>query len=155
MRHILKFNEATDWKKETIPSNIMQDIVNISYELKDEGYDVSFQWWPPYERHSPHWSKNKYPRITITKFNSKGPQLFNQIDIIDFIERVREYLGDNGFNIQVMSKRSMPVGSEFKDVKDPYVVANGETLGTYDGIYSTEFRINMINQEIYGKETFN
>ncbi len=105
MNHLIEFKvfEATNWQAETIPSNLQNDIFDIFLELKDLGFDVSYQWWPPYERYSPNYPNDKYPHITIQKWDKGSVKFEIDSEILDSIDRLKIYLDNNGFNINVKS----------------------------------------------------
>lgn len=60
MKYLKKYNEATNWHKETIPNNVQLELIDISLEIKDIGFNIGYQWCPPYERHSQLYKYGKY-----------------------------------------------------------------------------------------------
>jgi hypothetical protein len=79
-----------------IPKDIQKDIIDLSWELKDEGFKIIYQWFKPPIIDS----SNSYPYISIVKFNSK----VKYKEISYFCERISNYLKSKGYktNIQYM-----------------------------------------------------
>jgi len=82
-----------------IPVNIQADLVDIGYELTDNGFSVRYQWCGTNINN--RW--DKYPHIIINKWEEigdhRGYATINNSEISDYIDRIREYLDSKGYNI--------------------------------------------------------
>ena len=59
------------WTKDlTIPRDMQLEIYDMSYELRDEGYTISYQWWPPYEQGNKLYKNSKYGKITFIVYQN-------------------------------------------------------------------------------------
>jgi hypothetical protein len=105
---------STFMKDTSIPHDMQLDIHDMSYELRDEGYSISYQWWPPYDKDSKYYQRNKYPSISITKrfdeendgvFNTGSLEEISYIDIKDFCERVISYLDEVDYNVNIKYRK--------------------------------------------------
>ena len=134
MKHL---KTQTDWKKETLSQEIQHDLFQMAFELKDEGFDVSFQAWPPYERSNPNWEKSKYPYIGISKWSSGGCVGIEYSEISEFVERVKDYLDGKGFNTRVR------YATMLSGIPTNVVL-------TSTNVKSVLYRVEIINREIYG-----
>lgn len=157
MRHLKKFNEDIEasgpldaskwsWTKDlTIPHDMQLDIYDMSFELKDEGYDVSFQWWPPYESTNRLYKDNKYPHINILKREGGDLEKIYYGHIKEFCERIISYLDDKDYNAVVKyrklnSNEYLTLDksiTNFGPFKDPMAT-------------SIHFKIEMISRKVYG-----
>jgi hypothetical protein len=134
MKNIKKYKlfdsfKQSDWswtKDLTIPNDMQLEIHDMSYELRDEGYNVGYQWWPPYEQYNKLYKNNKYPSIRITKFGSDGQEKIDYEHIKDFCDRIISYLDSMGYNGVVKFRKD--------DTNDYYV----------------NYRIEMISRRVYG-----
>jgi len=83
----------------TIPKDIQQDIIDLSWELKDEGFKIGYQWWKPISAHD-SFRLDSYPYISVAKFG----YIVKYKEISDFCERISNYLKSRGYktNIQCM-----------------------------------------------------
>jgi hypothetical protein len=83
----------------TIPKDIQEDIIDLSWELKDEDFKIGYQWWKPISAHD-EFRSDTYPYISIVKINSK----VKYKEVSDFCERISNYLKSKGYktNIQYM-----------------------------------------------------
>ena len=100
------------WNDLTIPRDMQMDIHDMSYELRDEGYTVSYQLWPPYEKGNKLYKDNKYPHINITK---RGEKIYYGW-IEDFCQRIVSYLDEKGYNAVI--KYGKLNSNEYFDIKD-------------------------------------
>ena len=98
---IYKIEESISESDEfrTIPKDIQQDIIDFSWELKDEDFKIGYQWWKPISAHD-EFRSDTYPYISIVKINSK----VKYKEVSDFCERISNYLKSKGYktNIQYM-----------------------------------------------------
>lgn len=124
----------------TIPDYIQDDIYEMTWELRDMGYNIGFQWWPPYETHNKLYKNNKYPNINITKTIPGDEGGLERIkytdDIKDLFERIKHYLNDNGYNSLIKFRKI--------NSNDYYEIEEITDKGTI------HFRIEMISRELYG-----
>lgn len=132
---------VTNWVDETIPNDIHMDLKDILLELSDEGFNISFQLWPLYEKHSRYYYIDKYPFITIMRWN-KGKQFMSYYDLEEYIERVRDYLDSKGYNIIILANPGIGNFVKFNNSLN--------TKGELMRPYVTEIKIQMINRRIYG-----
>jgi hypothetical protein len=139
----------------TIPKDIQMDIHDMSYELRDEGYTISYQWWPPYEKDSRMYRNNKYPSINIAK-KSQIKQLEAEFGfklekiyyghIKDFCERIKSYLDEKGYNVIIKWRKEN--SNEYYNLEDS--IANWGPFKDYPMANSIHFRIEMISRDVYG-----
>lgn len=133
------------WTKDlTIPRDMQEDIHDMSWELVDSGYYISYQWWPPYEKGSKLYEGNKYPYISITKRGHRFPVLAlirYDSDIKEFIERLKFYLSDRNYNCVVKFKGMS--GNIYNRMD--FMIDRGFT-----DIETQEFKIEMISKSVYG-----
>jgi hypothetical protein len=168
MKHIKAYGKFTDvhyqlfeadtpsqpgkfsWAKDlTIPHDIQMDIHDMSYELRDEGYTVSYQWWPPYEQSNKSYKDNKYPSINITKRDPNNEFAWEKISyawIKDFCERVSSYLDDKDYNTVVKFRKVNT--NDYYDINKSY--PNQEPFSDHHMATSIHFRIEMISRDVYG-----
>ena len=147
---------STFMKDTSIPHDMQMDIHDMSYELRDEGYTISYQWWPPYDKDSKYYQRNKYPSISITKrvdeendgvFSLAILEEISYVDIKDFCERVSSYLDEVDYNVNIkytdLSEQTNKkyFTSEYYDLKDSE---------DKDGVTSQYFKIDMISKDVYG-----
>lgn len=128
------------WTKDlTIPKDMQEDIHDMAWELVDSILRVSYQWWPPYERGSKLYEKNKYPYISITK---KDMSLLRyDTNIEEFTERLKFYLSDRNYNCVV----------KFRGLSgNLYHKLNFMKDRGFTDIETQEFRIEMISKKVYG-----
>lgn len=144
------------WAKDlTIPKDIQMDIHDMSYELRDEGYTVSYQWWPLYERSNRSYKDNKYPKypsINITKRDTNDEFAWEKISyawIKDFSERVSSYLDEKDYNVVVKFRKVN--SNEYYDLEDS--LANWGPFKDYPMATSIHFRIEMIDRKIHVNES--
>jgi hypothetical protein len=146
---------STFMKDTSIPKDIQMDIHDMSYELRDEGYTISYQWWPPYEKDSRMYRNNKYPSINIAK-KSQIKQLEAEFGfklekiyyghIKDFCDRIKSYLDEKGYNVIIKWRKEN--SNEYYDLKDS--LANWGPFKDYPMATSTHYRIEMISRDVYG-----
>jgi hypothetical protein len=74
--------------------DIISDIKDICLELQDKGFIVKFNMKPQMNRISVH----RKSHIVIRKFRNK---FFDSNDILEVIERLRNYMEDNGYETKV------------------------------------------------------
>ncbi len=146
------------WTKDlTIPHDIQMDIHDMSYELRDEGYTISYQWWPPYEKDSRMYRNNKYPSINIAKKSQADEYDLLRTDIgnlekiyyghiKDFCERIKSYLDEKGYNVIIKWRKEN--SNEYYNLEDS--LANWGPFKDYPMANSIHFRIEMINRDVYG-----
>jgi len=135
-----KFSTSRDL---TIPNNIQMDIIDMSLELKDEGYKVSYQWWPPYDKSAGRlYASNKYPYINITK----GLEKIWYMEIKDFCEGIGSYLDTEGYNVVIKYRKEN--SADYYDVRDTLV--DWGPFSNYPMCSSIHYRIEMINRDIFG-----
>ena len=138
------------WTKDlTIPRDIQEDIYDMAFELKDEGYTVSYQWWPPYEQSNKSYKDNKYPSINITKRDPNNEFAWEKISyawIKDFCERVSSYLDEKDYNTVVKFRKVNT--NDYYDINKSY--PNQEPFSDHHMATSIHFRIEMIDRKIYG-----
>lgn len=133
----------------TIPRDIQEDIHDMSYELRDEGYNVSYQLWPPYERSSRLYKDNKYPYISITKSNPNEEGGLEKIYypwIEDFCQRIVSYLDEKSYNAVIKYRKDN--SRDYVDIKDS--VMGWGPFGDKPMANSIHFRIDMISRRVYG-----
>jgi hypothetical protein len=144
------------WTKDlTIPHDIQMDIHDMSYELRDEGYTVSYQWWPPYEQSNKSYKDNKYPSINIAK-KSQIKQLEAEFGfklekiyyghIKDFCDRIKSYLDEKGYNVIIKWRKENT--NDYYDINKSY--PNQEPFSDHHMATSIHFRIEMISRDVYG-----
>jgi len=129
------------WSKDlTIPYYMQQDLYDMSWELRDMGYNIGYQWWPPYEPDNRLYKDNKYPNINITKTiptDEGGLEKLNYEDEIkEFFERIKSYLNENDYNSVI----------KFRKVNS----ADYHKIEELNGDSSIHFRIDMISKKVYG-----
>lgn len=138
------------WTKDlTIPRDIQEDIYDMAFELKDEGYTISYQWWPPYEQSSKFYKDNKYPSINITKTiqnEEGGLEKISYAWIKDFCERVSSYLDEKDYNVVVKFRKVNT--NDYYDINKSY--PNQEPFSDHHMPTSIHFRIEMISRRVYG-----
>lgn len=138
------------WTKDlTIPHDIQMDIYDMAFELKDEGYNVLFQWWPPYEKSSKFYKGNKYPFISITKSNPNkedGLEKISHAWIKDFCERISSYLDEKDYNTVVKFRKVNT--NDYYDINKSY--PNQEPFSNHHMATSIHFKIEMISRKVYG-----
>jgi hypothetical protein len=138
-----------------IPHDIQLDIHDMSYELRDEGYTISYQWWPPYERNNRLYKDNKYPYISITKI-PKIKQLEAEFGFIeglklekiyyghikDFCDRIKSYLDEKGYNAVIKWRKEN--SNEYYNLEDSLIGALSSIVN------SIHYKIEMISRDVYG-----
>ena len=140
---------STFMKDTSIPHDMQMDIHDMSYELRDEGYSISYQWWPPYDKDSKSYQRNKYPSISITKrvdeendgvFSTATLEDISYVDIKDFCERISSYLDEVDYNVNIKFRKENLANLEYNlnDSEDKDVVT------------SKYFKIDMISKDVYG-----
>ena len=136
-------------KDTSIPHDMQMDIHDMSYELRDEGYSISYQWWPPYDKDSKSYQRNKYPSISITKrvdeendgvFSTATLEEISYVDIKDFCERISSYLDEVDYNVNIKFRKENLANLEYdlNDSEDKDVVT------------SKYFKIDMISKDVFG-----
>lgn len=144
-------------KDASLPHDMQLDIHDMSYELRDEGYSISYQWWPPYDKDSKYYQRNKYPSISITKrieaddeSSSDILEEISYVDIKDFCERVSSYLDEVGYNVSIKWRKEnlANLGGDFigSVSKNEYDLKNSKDK---DGVFSKYFKIDMISKDVY------
>lgn len=130
------------WTKDlTIPQDMQLEIHDMSYELRDEDYIVSYQWWPPYPLKR-RFKVNKYPHINITKRAENGESDWERISyrqIKDFCDRIISYLDEKGYNGVVKFRK---INGQYYEIDD------SEPISLFQR--SIHYKIEMINREVYG-----
>jgi hypothetical protein len=142
------------------------DIHDMSYELRDEGYTISYQWWPPYEKDSRMYRNNKYPSINIAK-KSQADEYDYSTDlgvtwllrtdignlekiyyghIKDFCDRIKSYLDEKGYNAVIKWRKEN--SNEYYNLEDS--LANWGPFKDYPMANSIQFKIEMISRRVYG-----
>jgi len=146
------------WTKDlTIPHDIQMDIHDMSYELRDEGYTISYQWWPPYEKDSRMYRNNKYPSINIAKKSQADEydllrtdignlEKIYYVHIKDFCDRIKSYLDEMGYNVIIKWRKEN--SNEYYNLEDS--IANWGPFKDYPMANSIHFRIEMISRDVYG-----
>jgi len=138
------------WTKDlTIPRDMQMDIYDMAFELKDEGYNVSYQWWPPYQTSNSLYKDNKYPSINITKSNQNEEGGLEKIYypwIEDFCQRITSYLDEKGYNAVVKCRKDN--SRDYINVKDS--VMDWGPFGDKPMANSIHFKIEMISRRVYG-----
>ena len=133
-------------KDTSIPHDMQMDIHDMSYELRDEGYSISYQWWPPYDKDSKSYQRNKYPSISITKrvdeendgvFSTATLEEISYVDIKDFCERISSYLDEVDYNVNIKFRKENLANLEY-DLNDSE---------DKDGVTSKYFKIDMISRD--------
>ena len=136
-------------KDTSIPHDMQMDIHDMSYELRDEGYSISYQWWPPYDKDSKSYQRNKYPSISITKrvdeendgvFNTGSLEEISYVWIKDFCERISSYLDEVDYNVNIKFRKENLANLEY-DLNDSE---------DKDGVTSKHFKIDMISKDVFG-----
>ena len=153
--------EPDNLTKDTpIPKDIQMDIHDMSYELRDEGYTVSYHWWPPYEKDSRMYRNNKYPSINIGKKSQADDYDLLRTDIgnlekiyyghiKDFCDRIKSYLDEKGYNVIIKWRKEN--SNEYYDLEDS--LANWGPFKDYPMVTSVHFRIEMIDRKIHVNES--
>jgi hypothetical protein len=146
---------STFMKDTSIPHDMQLDIHDMSYELRDEGYTISYQWWPPYEKDSRMYRNDKYPSINIAK-KSQIKQLEAEFGfklekiyyghIKDFCDRIKSYLDEKGYNVIIKWRKEN--SNEYYNLEDS--IANWGPFKDYPMANSTHYRIEMISRDVYG-----
>lgn len=138
------------WTKDlTIPNDMQLDIYDMSHELRDEGYTVGYQWWPPYEQNHMLYENNKYPYINITKNKEREEYRLEKIyygHIKDFCDRVISYLDEMGYDGVVKFRKDNT--NDYYEISDSNV--NWGPFKDYPMAYSIHFKIEMISRKVYG-----
>lgn len=138
------------WTKDlTIPKDIQLELYDLSHELRDEGYIVSYQWWPPYEIGNRLYNDNKYPHISITKRDETGESDWERIyypRIKEFCDRVSDYLDEMGYNTVVKFRKVNT--NQYYDISDH--LSNWGPFNNYPMIMSIHYRIEMISRKVHG-----
>jgi hypothetical protein len=138
------------WTKDlTIPNDMQLDIHDMALELRDERYEISYQWWPPYEQDNKLYKDNKYPSINITKRDSQTGEGLEKIyygHIKDFCDRVISYLDEMGYNGVVKFRKDNT--NDYYEISDSNV--NWGPFKDYPMAYSIHFKIEMISRRVYG-----
>jgi hypothetical protein len=138
------------WTKDlTIPQDMQLEINDMSYELRDEGYIVSYQWWPPYQQHDKAYKVNKYPYINITKRAEDGETDWERIyygHIKDFCDRIISYLDEKGYNGVVKFRK--PNTNQYYEISDSNF--NWGPFKDYPMAMSIHYKIEMISRKVYG-----
>jgi len=148
---------STFMKDASLPHDMQLDIHDMSYELRDEGYTISYQWWPPYDKDSKSYRRNKYPSISITKrieadeYDESSSTILEEIsyiDIKDFCERVSSYLDEMDYNVNIKYRKENLANLEYN------LTDSEDFLSTVpkakDGVTSQHFKIDMISKDLYG-----
>jgi hypothetical protein len=123
------------YKDLTIPKSIQLNIIDISLELKDDGYTVSYQWWPPYEKYHTLYEKNKYPYVSITK-NIGNLDKIKYTEIKELCEHLTSYLDSEDYNTVIKYRK---VNSA-----DYHVIPSDHICS------SIHYKIEIIDRNIYG-----
>lgn len=135
-----KFSSKVDL---VIPRDIQENIIDIGLEMRDEGYKVSYQWWPPYDKYSGIlYASNKYPYINITRNMEK----IWYMEIKDFCERIGGYLDTEGYNVVIKYRKEN--SADYYDVRG--TVVDWGPFSNYPMCSSIHYRIEMIDRNIYG-----
>lgn len=136
------------WTKDlTIPRDMQMDIYDMSFELRDEGYNVTYQWWPPYEKSNKLYKDNKYPHINITKTIQNEEGGLEKIYygwIEDFCQRVVSYLDEKDYNAAIKFRKLN--SNEYIDIEN----MKWEPFSDKPMAISIHFRIEMISRKVYG-----
>ncbi len=165
MRHVKDFKiweadgalqpgKFSSYKDLTIPQDIQLYLIDMSLDLKDEGYKVSFQWWPPYDKYSGRlYASNKYPYMNICREGVGELEKIWYMEIKDFCEGIGSYLDSQGYNIIIKYRKEN--SADYYDVKD--TVVDWGPFSNYPMCSSIHYRIEMINRDIFGDvfESFN
>lgn len=131
MKHIKPYKIfESDFKKKwndiessKVSQDIQLDIIDICQELKDNGFNIGYQWWSPYEKGAADYDLNKYPYISISRY----PMMhIDYSEVKETVEHIEGYLDECGYNISIIS---------------PKTPKNKRMSG---------FKIEMINREIFG-----
>jgi hypothetical protein len=135
------------WTKDlTIPNDMQLEIYDMSFELRDEGYTISYQWWPPYEKDNKLYKNRKYPFINITKPNDGRLEKIYYGHIKDFCDRIISYLDEMGYNGVVKFRKDNT--NDYYEISDSNV--NWGPFKDYPMAYSIHFKIEMISRRVYG-----
>ena len=138
------------WTKDlTIPQDIQMDIHDMSYDLRDDGYIIGYQWWPPYVIGNRLYNSNKYPHINITKRSETDEHALEEIyymNIKDFCDRISSYLDDKGYNTVVKFRKKNT--NEYYNINDSTI--NWGPFKDYPMCMSIHYRIEMISRRVYG-----
>lgn len=135
-----KFSSVADL---AIPRDIQENIIDIGLEMGDDGYKVSYQWWPPYDKYSGSlYASNKYPYINITRNMEK----IWYMEIKDFCERIGGYLDTEGYNVVIKYRKEN--SADYYDVRG--TVVDWGPFSNYPMCSSIHYRIEMIDRNIFG-----
>lgn len=147
----LQPGEFSSYKDLTIPHYIQLELLDRSLDLKDEGFKVQFQWWPPYIKSSGHrmYEANKYPYISITKPLQTGYDKIWYMTIKDFCEEIGSYLNSEGYNITIKYRKEET--GDYLNVKD--TEENWGPFSNYPMCHSINYKIEMIDRNIWGDVT--
>lgn len=136
----VKFPSISDL---TISRDIQENIIDIGLDMLDEGYKVSYQWWPPYDKYSGSlYASNKYPYINITRNMEK----IWYGEIKDFCERIGAYLDTEGYNVVIKYRKEN--SADYYDVRS--TVVDWGPFSNYPMCSSIHYRIEMIDRNIFG-----
>ena len=150
MRYLKRYEKVIERRRYIDPVDMTgMNIPNdIAYELKDDGYTVSYQWFP-LDSQLPMAKHNKYPHINIVKrihTEQGGLEKISYAWIKDFCERVSSYLDERGYN-SVVKFRKLNT-NDYYDINKSYPFQtpfNDHQMAT-----SIHFKIEMIDRNIYG-----
>ena len=136
------FESSTD----IIPDDIQQDIMDMALELKDEGYDVTYNWEKSSRVRLGSTSNIiVHPCISITKGTNANGQLEEKIyygHIKDFCERIKSFLESEGYDAVI--KFHSEDSHKYVDIEDAKV-----NWGPFDDamMMSLHYRIEIIKKE--------
>jgi hypothetical protein len=140
MKHIKSF-KIFESGTDIIPDDIQQDIMDMALELKDEGYNVTYNWGKSFRIES----LIVPPCIDITKAANANGQLEEKIyygHIKDFCERIKSFLESEGYDVVVKfhSKDSHKY-IDIEDAKSNWGPFNDAMM------MSLHYKIEIIKQE--------
>ena len=137
MKHIKSF-KIFESGTDIIPDDIQQDIMDMALELKDEGYDVTYNW----EKSFRISNLIVHPNISISKGTDERLEKIYYGHIKDFCERIKSFLESEGYDVVVKfhSKDSHKY-IDIEDAKSNWGPFNDAMM------MSLHYKIEIIKQE--------
>jgi hypothetical protein len=137
MNHIKTFSLfESNTIPDDIPDDIRQDIMDMALELKDEGYNVTYNWDKSSRVNRSnlnYWGKS-HSCISITK---GAYEKIYYGHIKDFCERIKSFLEEEGYDTVIMLHTK---DSQYIDIEDTKV-----NWGPFNDVMtmSTHYRIEI------------
>ena len=137
MKHIKSF-KIFESGTDIIPDDIQQDIMDMALELKDEGYNVTYNWGKSFRISN----LIVHPNIGISKGTDGRLEKIYYGHIKDFCERIKSFLESEGYDVVVKfhSKDSHKY-IDIEDAKSNWGPFNDAMM------MSLHYKIEIIKQE--------